>query len=514
MADESRDSSQQPAPEEPRRPDLGQEDEVGEGAQEAEESALALAVLDDEEDDGGNALDQRREGIALIIKETPAEQLEVALEPFQPSEVAEALEEEPLARQLAVLRGLSHEKGLEIFDYLTPTSQGEILGEFREWRAARYLQDMAPDQRADLFAELPEHLQERFMALLTPEERQDVKELMTYPENTAGGRMTSEFAHVTPDMTVAQVLEAMRRDFRNVEMIYYVYVLDEGDHLLGLLSLRYVLLAEPTAIVRDIMHPNVVRLRENLDQEVVAQELALYDFVAMPVVDADNKMLGIVTFDDVVDVLESEAREDQDLFAGMSPSQDEYVDQTVGQGLRQRLPWLAAFLLLSSGSTFVLSAYEHQGYISGFFKGVIILLPMVMAMAGNAATQTATLVIRSLNVRDIQGRDVGRIIGRELVLGLLMGLCLAAPVFLRAYLAAHDLPWLLGMAMCGSIVIVLGLATGIGAALPMGFKGLGLDPAVMSSPFIATFIDIVTVVLSFQIAIFLWRLLAPLPLPV
>ena len=447
----------------------------------------------------------RREILERILESTPPEQLSEALEPYQPSEIAEALEWEALERQLATLRALPDERGLAIFDYFDPESQAALLAEFKEWRARRYLAEMSPDARADLFAELPANLAKRFLELLPPDERKDVQELLVHKSNTAGGLMTTDFAWVTPDLTIAEVIEVLRRDFRDVEMIYYIYVLDADDKLVGLLSMRFLLLADPRAVVKDVMFTNIIRMREDTDQEILAQELALYDFVAMPIVDANDRMVGIVTFDDVVDVLESEAAEDQDLFAGMSPSKDDYVDQTIPQGLRQRLPWLLMFMVLSSGSTFLLDWYEKNGYMDGFFKGVMILLPMIMATAGNAATQTATLVIRAINVRDIAGRDVGRVIAREMLLGFSMGLVLSLVAFSRGWVAAVEDPLLLASAFGAIMVMVLTVSTGIGAALPLLFRAMRLDPAVMSSPFIATFIDVVVTLLCFQVSIMVYQ---------
>jgi magnesium transporter len=451
--------------------------------------------------DQANELSTRREDLRGVLGVTDSEKLGEHLQLFQPAEIAEVIDDEELSIQLKVIRAVPPEFGTEIFDDLDPDVQAAILAEFREWRAKHFLEEMAPDERADLFNELPDHLAQKFLSLLPTEEREDVEALLTHDESTAGGRMTTDFASVTPEMTVAETMAALRNEFRELEMIYYIYVVDAGGQLVGLLTLRYLLLADPDAKVGDIMHTNVISLHEDVDQEVVAQELALYDFVAMPIVNSRGQLVGIVTFDDVVDVLDDEAAEDQELFGGLSPSRDDYIDQTIPQGLQQRLPWLAMFLVLSSGSTFLLDFYQGAGYSGGFFLGVFALLPMVMAMAGNAATQTATLVIRALNIQDIKGKDVGRVIGRELLLGLMMGAVLAGLGFGRAWMTADATPILLGLTVAASLLIVMGLSTMIGAALPIMFHAVKLDPAVMSSPFIATFIDIISVFVFFQISI-------------
>jgi magnesium transporter len=254
------------------------------------------------------------------------------------------------------------------------------------------------------------------------------------------------------------------------------------------------------------MHTPVVFIHPEEDQEVVARELAIYDFYAMPIVDHDGRMLGIVTFDDVVDVVEDEAVEDQELFGGMAPSEEDYVDQTFWQAIKQRFPWLALFLVLSSGSGFIITWFGNKGY-SGekpFFIYVFALLPMIAAMAGNAATQTATLVIRAISIRDVTTSNALEVVGRELRLGFVMGLLLGALAFVRAVITSHEYALSLGAAVTASVVAVMGVATVTGAALPMFFKRLGFDPAVMSSPLIATVIDIVTITLYLSVSVLVY----------
>jgi magnesium transporter len=477
-------------------------------AQDDAQSTPAAAAPDPDpsEDNGADEteaspLERRREALREKLGDLPSHEIAGALEGFYAPEIAEILDNYPLEDQLRVLQSLPPEEAAEIFEEMKPDDQAELLDDLSPAQTQSYVEDMKPDDLVDLLEQLSHHQSEHLLAMLPAEDQAEARQLMSYGENTAGGRMTTDFAWLAPEDTVGRALEKLRTDFKDVEMLYYLYVLDPARRILGLVTLRHLLSQAPDAIIGKIMAPNVIAMPPEADQEEVARELAIYDFFAMPIVDRDERMLGIITFDDLLDVAVEEAVEDQELFGGVSPSEDPYMQQTLWQGGKQRFPWLMAFLVLSSGSTFVLSAFAHAGYTGDFFLYAVALVPMIAAMAGNAATQTATLVIRAIAIQDIKPRHALGVLWRELRLGFLMGLALSLPAFGRAMMASGDYGVYLGCALAASVVIVMGISTMTGALLPILFKSMGLDPAVMSSPFIATIIDIVTITIYFSIAV-------------
>lgn len=417
--------------------------------------------------------------------------------------VAEALDDLPFSQCLTVLRRLDRATAVDIFDHLDTDTQIEIINTFRPQRAADFLEEMAPDERADLVSAMHAADVISLLKLLPEDEQEDIAELTSYDENTAGGRMTSEFVRVRGDMNVREALRTFRDEFSDVEMAYYFYVLDDEERLEGLVTMRELVAAPGDTLVGDIMRRNLYSVRPDLDQEEVADELALYEVIALPVTDTDNHMLGIVTFDDVIDVLEEEAVEDQEYFAGLTPTTEDGADHSLWRDIWQRLPWLIGFLVLGSLSGFLLSYFltSFQSAEAILLFGVLVSLqPMLTGAAGNAGTQSVTLSIQAISLGE---RDWGAwraVLTREICLGAALGACLAVVAYGRALLSGSHATYL-AASVSLAIIVCVSLSTTLGALLPMIFKKLGLDPAVISSPLITTLMDLLSVAVYYLLAL-------------
>jgi magnesium transporter len=455
--------------------------------------------------------------IKALISEQSWPGVNLLLGDVHPPDVAEHWDEFTREEKLAILRHGYVARAVDIFEELETERQVALIQLLREERAADLLDEMAPDERADLFAEFPPELAERFLRLMETEEADDVRELLTHEPDTAGGIMTTDFAWCLVTSTVGEAIRQFRENFHEAEAVYFVYVLGENDRLEGVVTLRQLMLTPDETPVRKIMHTNLVTITPDLDREDAARQCADYNLIALPVVDDSGEMLGIVTHDDVMDVLEEEAAEDLELFGAVIPGDEErsYLRTPVLQHCRARIPWLVVLLFLSSISALLLLHYEEvmkSGFDLMWYGLLFSLTPMLCATAGNAGTQSATVVIRDLATGDLDVGEIGRVFLKELAVGLLMGAILAACGFVRALISENisfDQAMIFGGIIAVSIFLAIAFATTAGALLPLIVKRVNLDPAVMSSPLLATIIDNVAILIYFSVGIAALMHLAP-----
>jgi magnesium transporter len=445
--------------------------------------------------------------IQALISEQNWPGLNLILGDYPPAEIAEHWDAFRREEKLAILRHFQVERAVDIFEELEVERQIHLIQGLREERATALLEEMAPDERADLFAEFPTALAERFLRLMEAEEAQDVRELMAHEPDTAGGIMTTDFAWAPVTATVGEAIRQFRENFHGAEAVYYVYVLGQGDRLEGVVTLKGLMLTPDVRPVRELMQTHLVTIPAAMDREEAAHEIALYDFLALPVVDAAGRILGIITHDDVVDVLEIEATEDIEKFGAVIPGDEEetYLTMPVLRHCRARIPWLVTLLFLSSISAFLLLHYQERMTAElVFWYGLLIsLTPMLCATAGNAGTQSATVVIRDLATGDLELGHIGQVFVKELGVGLAMGAILAVCAFARALItesttASEAVTF--GLITAVSIFLALAFATTAGAVLPLLVKRVDLDPAVISSPLLATLIDNFAILIYFSVA--------------
>jgi magnesium transporter len=412
---------------------------------------------------------------------------------LHPAVVAEVLEGMDSAATWDVLSHSDPAHQAEIFQFFPLPYQIELVDRIDRARLSRIVEEMAADDRVDLLERMdPEHV-ESLMPLIAQAERQDIRKLLSYPEGSAGAIMTTEYASLPANITVAEALNRLRMQAPSRETIYYIYVIDEDRHLRGFLSLRKLIQAKPAALLQDVMETDVISVRVDDDQEFVANEIARYDFIAIPVVDNQNRLVGIVTHDDAADVLLEEATEDAQRLGAVAPLEDSYLETPFLTLAWKRGIWLVILLGAASLTAHVLDYFEPgEGG-----NWMVLFIPLVLASGGNAGSQSATLVIRAMALHETEGK-VGVIVWREFRLGLLLG-SLLGTLALGVGLLLVDRPP--QAAVVGlSVFLVVSLGTVWGSMLPTALKRLGMDPALMSNPLIAAISDMLGVVIYYSMA--------------
>lgn len=413
--------------------------------------------------------------IRAALDDTPPPVIAEMLSALEPSEVVRAIWALPIAVRA------------DVFSHLELPLQVEIVEGQGRPQMARLLEEMSHDDRADLVQALPEHVRGELLPLLAQAERLDIRRLVSYPEESVGAVMTTDYATLPEGVTVGQALEHLRRVAPNRETIYYVYVVDPDRHLKGVVSLKTLILAKPWLKVANLMTSDVVSVPVDEDQEEVAREVEKYDWLAIPVVDAEGRLVGIVTVDDVIDVLEEEADEDIYALGAAGKPLDEYFQVNPLRMAGQRLPWLLVLVLVGSVSATLLGHFEDFLKAAGLF----IFIPMVLGSGGNAGSQTVAVVVRGLATGDIETGDLLRILLKEVSIALLVGVALGL-VAGGLVIVLTNSP-LKALTVGLSIMAALLVAKSLGSLLPVAFQRIGLDPAIMSAPLITTILDVVAV---------------------
>jgi magnesium transporter len=440
--------------------------------------------------------------LQTMLSEEP-EQIKDALSEVHPEDIAAVIVEElepdlaaklvqllPVAQAASVLERLPDELRIRMLEVWEPAAASAVLSE------------MAADDRADLVNELPEPLRESILSELQkhePEVAEETRVLASYGPDTAGGIMTTEFIALGPGMSCEKAISEVRRmaQEQNPEQIYTLYVLDAG-RLVGVLSLRDLILGEPSAPIAIYMVDGVVQVTPETDQEEVARTIAKYDLAAVPVVDLQGQMLGVVTVDDVVDVVIEEANEDAQKMAAVVPVDQAYFDIAFTTFVRSRVTWLVALFFGELLTANVMRTYESE--IAALID-LVIFIPLIISSGGNSGSQSSSLVIRALALGEITPGDWPKVFWRELRVGVALGLLLSIVGFARTFLlgqAAH--PLIMGIVVATSLVAVVTLGTLVGALMPLLIKRIGLDPAVSSTPFVASLVDVFGLVVYFTVS--------------
>jgi magnesium transporter len=430
---------------------------------------------------------------------------DVALREFltdhHPAHVAEMVEDLGPNEGDSLLRLLALRVRAEVLGYLDTDHQVRTVERMNPTDAAALLHLMSHDERADLVNRLDEERVDSILPHLAQAERDDIRKLASYEPGTAGAVMTTDYVTLPPNLTVREALERIRHEALDRETIYYCYVVDSARRLIGFVSLKSLILARPMARIEDIMQRDVIFARVDEDQEAVARQIGKYDLLAIPVVDADDKLLGIITHDDVLDILRQEQTEDILAFSGVSrdAEADEvpYWQSSIPAVVRRRLPWLLMLLLAENLTYPVLEYFDwvrKQNEALGFFIALLI------GTGGNAGSQTVGTIIRGISLGEIVGRDSLRVLFRECAVGLLLGLMLGTIGLMYAHLWRHQ-PWALSSVVGLTILCICIWANTIGALVPLLARRAGIDPAVISAPFISTLVDATGLVIYFTIAI-------------
>jgi magnesium transporter len=414
--------------------------------------------------------------------------------------------------RLEGFRMLDTEEAEEFFSDLDTIDQAALLMALRPQERRFWLRNLAPDDAVDLIQELDEEDRPALLGLLDPATRREVSVLLAYAEDEAGGLMSSRFARVRPDMTVDEAISYLRKQVLggvDLETIYYAYVLEHDQRLVGVVSFRELFGSPGTQRVRDVMLTDYVAVREDLDQESVARIFAEYDVLAVPVIDADGRMKGIVTVDDIVDVVEEEATEDAHKFGGLAALELPYLRTGFLSIVRKRAGWLVLLFLGGMLTANALAQFEESITLLPFLT---LFIPLIIASGGNSGSQASTLVIRAMAMDEVRLRDWWRVARRELATGLALGAVLGTIGFFRIVVfpgqaAAYgpDAAPLLGLTIAVSLMGVVLFGTLVGSMLPFVLRRIGLDPASASAPLVATLVDVSGLIIYFVTAALLLR---------
>jgi magnesium transporter len=433
--------------------------------------------------------------LRMTLDASDVEGLSEFCEALHPAVVAEVIDELDPAELWTVLVSCEPVLQAEIFGFLDRRLQIEVVEVADRKTLSRLIEEMAPDDRVDVLERLDEEKVESLLPLIAQAERADIRKLLSYPDGSAGSIMTTEYASLPEEITVSEALDQLRIQAPDSETIYYIYMLDEGRRLDGIVSLRELIQAKRAATLSEIMHRDVISVRVDDDEEFVARELSRYDFLAIPVVDNLHRLVGIVTLDDALDVLEEEATEDAQMQAAIQPLDESYMTTPFLVLAQKRGVWLVILLAAAFLTAWVMQGYED---LQKSYVWMIWFIPLVLASGGNAGSQSATLIIREMAIREMDRRDKYFILMRELRMALMLGTCLMTLSFVVA-ICMVPLPEAVVVSVTVLMMVVFG--TCAGAVLPIMFKRLGMDPALMSNPLIAALVDVLGVIIYFKTAL-------------
>jgi magnesium transporter len=410
--------------------------------------------------------------------------------------VEEVIKELGIEKAVILFRTLPKDVSVEVFSYLRSDDQREIISAITEREIQHIMDELDFDDMIDVLEELPANIVDKILEKTTKEERRLINTFLNYPETSAGSLMTPDYISLRKNMTVAEALAYIKKEGMDSETVYTCYIKDEGRRLLGIVSLRTLVVSDDNVQVGDLMHEDVIYVNVLDDREHVSDIFKKYGFLAIPVVDNEKRLVGIITVDDILDVIDEEITEDFQKMAGVAATKEEYLDMSVWSHVKNRLPWLFFLMCSLMVTGFIITKFED------ILSKVIVLvayLPLLMGTGGNSGSQSATLIIRGLAVGDVGLRDAGRILWKEVRVSFIIGAVLSALNFLKIYFIDGS-GLLVALTVCGSMLLIIMVAKIIGGLLPIGAKKVGIDPALMASPMIASLTDMVSVFTYFMLA--------------
>ena len=441
--------------------------------------------------------------LMLLLEEKKYSAVRDIMATMNPADIAAVFSELEQEKLPLVFRLLPKEPAAESFAEMDPDTQEYLIHCFSDTELKEVLNELYVDDAVDLIEEMPANVVKRILAQATPGMRSDINKILKYPENSAGSIMTTEYVTLRPDITVEEAIRRIRRTGVDKETIYTCYV-TSGRVLVGLVTVKDLLLAKnDETLISDLMETNIISVDTHTDQEEVAQTFSKYNFLALPVVDTENRIVGIVTFDDAMDVMEEEATEDMELMGGILPSEKPYLKSSSFELFKYRIPWLLLLMVSSTFTGLIINGFENalaaQVALTAF-------IPMLMGTGGNSGSQSSVTIIRALSLGELDISHIAKVIWKEIKTSVLCGIVLAVACFAKMMLLDR---WLFGnnsitvaisAVVCITMAITVLVAKLVGSILPMVAKKLGFDPAVMASPFITTIVDALSLLIYFAIA--------------
>ena len=423
---------------------------------------------------------------------------------MNPSDIAgifEDLEE----KQIPILfRLLTKEQAAETFVEMEPEAQELLIRGFSDNELKEVLDELYVDDAADIVEEMPANVVRRILAAADPEMRSSINQILCYPESSAGSIMTTEYVSLRPEMTVEEAILRIRRQGVDKETIYTCYVLAKDRRLLGIVTVKDLLLAaDDEMTIEELMITNMIFVTTRTDQEDVARMFSKYNFLALPVVDGEGRMVGIVTFDDAMDVMEEEATEDMELMSGITPSEKPYLRSSAFELFKNRIPWLMLMMVSATFTGLIITSFEEALAVQ---VALTAFIPMLMGTGGNSGSQSSVTVIRALSLDELDFADIGTVVWKEIRTSVLCGVALAAVCFVKIWLVDkllfgnENITFMVDLVVCLALAVTVMIAKLVGCLLPMAAKAMKLDPAVMASPFISTIVDALSLLVYFLFA--------------
>lgn len=422
--------------------------------------------------------------------------LRQVIQELNDADIADYMEDMEEEEVIKIFRILPKDMAADVFSYLEIDRQQSIITSLSDKDAARIIDNMMSDDAKELMEEMPANVVKRLIANTSPDTRQAINHLMRYPEDSAGSIMTVEYVDLKENQTVGEAIERIRKVGLDSETINICYVLDNKRTLVGTVALRYLLISDADAVIGEMMHRNVVSLHTLMDQEEVARQFRKYEFTAMPVVDNEDRLVGIITMDDVVDILEEETTEDIEKMAALMPSDKPYLKMTVFDAYKKRIPWLLLLMISATFTGSIITSFESE--LSRYVV-LTAFIPMLMDTGGNAGGQASAIIIRGISLDEIEFADWLVVIWKEIRTAVLCGLTLSICNFVRLMIF-DQVSVQVALVVCLTLLMAVIVAKVVGSTLPMLAKKIGLDPAVMASPFITTIVDAISLLIYFRVA--------------
>ena len=436
------------------------------------------------------------EKVFELLSEGNFKELKKLLNESNESDVAECLDELSKEDLAVVFRLLKKDEAVDIFSYMSSDTQEKLIETLSDQEVAAIVSKLYIDDAADLIDELPANLVSKVLQNASPTKRKAINEILKYPEDSAGSIMTVEYVDIKSGLTVKECFDRIRRIGLNKETVYTLYVVDADRRLIGVTTVKELLMRDYDTCINDFMEDNVITVTTNEDKEEVAKMFDKYDFLALPVVDNENRLVGIVTVDDAMDVMSEENEEDFEIMAAMTPSENDYLKESVITQYKNRIVWLLVLMLSSIITGKIITNYEVA------FSAIPLLvsfIPMLMDTGGNCGSQASTMVIRALATDEIEPKDVFKVWWKEARIGIMCGVTLGLVNGIRIFIQYHDLG--IAIVIACTLCLTAVLAKSLGCFLPLLAKAIHLDPAYMASPLITTIADACSLAIYFNIAL-------------
>ena len=441
-------------------------------------------------------IEQVKEEVIELLENKRYTNLNKCLEQINNQDIPALFEELSSEDMVRLFRVLPKDEAADVFSYMEPDLQEKLINSLTDKELKNVLDELFMDDTVDLIEEMPSNVVKRILKTVNKEDRKTINELLKYPDDSAGSIMTTEFIDLKVNMTVEKAFEKIKKIGLKKETVYTCYVLDVRREIIGIIDIKDLLLAERDTLIKEIMETNVISVNTLDDKEEVAKQFDKYDVMALPVVDKEERLVGIITVDDAIDVLQEETTEDFELMAAMTPTEDSYFKTTVFSHAKNRILWLLILMLSSAITGAIITHYENA------FATIPILvsfIPMIMGTGGNCGSQSSTLIIRGMAIDEISLKDFTKAIWKELRVALMVGAVLALVNGIRIMIQYND--FMLAVVLGLTLITTVILAKLLGCVLPMLAKKLKLDPAIMASPLITTIVDTCSILIYFAIAV-------------